>query len=265
MTFKALLAIAALLLALPAAAGTPARVDLLPGWRESAASHLAALHVVLAPGWKTYWRAPGEAGFVPRFDWSGSENVASVEALWPVPEVDETGGMTSLVYHDELVLPLRVHLSDPARAARLSGSLEMGVCDNICMPMQVSVSTVLDAAQTAPDARIAAALASRPMAGAEAGLGGVDCTADPIADGMRVHAHVEMPALGAEEHAVIEGPSADIWVSDAMVERGPGGLTITADLVPPAARPFDLKGDDIRLTVLAEGTAVDIRGCPLDQ
>ena len=44
-----------------------------------------ALHIVLQPGWKTYWRSPGDAGYPPQVDVSGSTNVARVELMWPVP------------------------------------------------------------------------------------------------------------------------------------------------------------------------------------
>ena len=33
------------------------------------------LQIKLAPGWKTYWRTPGDAGIPPHFDWVGSENL----------------------------------------------------------------------------------------------------------------------------------------------------------------------------------------------
>src|SRR5690554_212623 len=45
----------------------------------------AGLHFQMAPGWKTYWRSPGDAGYPMDLDWSGSRNVASVEVDWPAP------------------------------------------------------------------------------------------------------------------------------------------------------------------------------------
>ena len=50
------------------AAATPARAldvvsgEILPGWRHADGAHLAGLRLTLDPGWKTYWRAPGDAG-----------------------------------------------------------------------------------------------------------------------------------------------------------------------------------------------------------
>ena len=35
------------------------QVILRPGWRATDGTHIAALQITLAPGWKTYWRQPG--------------------------------------------------------------------------------------------------------------------------------------------------------------------------------------------------------------
>ncbi|MEL7014329.1 MAG: protein-disulfide reductase DsbD domain-containing protein, partial [Pseudomonadota bacterium] len=58
---------------------------LLTGWRAADGSHIAALQIDLAPGWTTYWRAPGDAGIPPYFDWHASENLSSVDVEWPSP------------------------------------------------------------------------------------------------------------------------------------------------------------------------------------
>ena len=44
-----------------------------------------ALHIVLQPGWKTYWRSPGDAGYPLQIDVSGSTNVEEAKVAWPVP------------------------------------------------------------------------------------------------------------------------------------------------------------------------------------
>lgn len=137
---KTLISLAvATLLAVPALADEHdkphAVVDILPGWRTDAGTHIAALRVTLDEGWKTYWRAPGEAGLPPMFDWSGSANIAAVTAHWPVPEVFLSSGIKTLGFHHELVLPLEIELVDQNAEVALSGDLKMGICDNICMPI----------------------------------------------------------------------------------------------------------------------------------
>ena len=42
---------------------------LVSGWQMPNGHRMAALHLRLAPHWKTYWRAPGDAGIPPQFNW----------------------------------------------------------------------------------------------------------------------------------------------------------------------------------------------------
>src|SRR5262249_44840211 len=45
----------------------------------------AGVEIRLAPGWKTYWRYPGDSGVPPRFDFAQSSNVQSATLHWPSP------------------------------------------------------------------------------------------------------------------------------------------------------------------------------------
>ena len=45
----------------------------------------AGLFVTLEPGWKTYWRSPGEVGLPPKISWDGSENIRDVALSYPAP------------------------------------------------------------------------------------------------------------------------------------------------------------------------------------
>src|SRR5262249_47360799 len=69
----------------------------------------AGIEIKLDPGWRTYWRDPGDSGAPPIFDFSGSENVKSVNVLWPAPEKFPDGaGGHSIGYRDRVVLPVHV-------------------------------------------------------------------------------------------------------------------------------------------------------------
>ncbi len=76
----------AVILALPAGAaraddGSPwdgdahAQVRLIAGARSSDSTLRAGIEIKLAPGWKTYWRYPGDSGVPPHFDFAASQNV----------------------------------------------------------------------------------------------------------------------------------------------------------------------------------------------
>src|SRR5882724_10254846 len=52
-------------------------VRLLAGSRSGAVL-MGGIAFQLQKGWKTYWRAPGDSGVPPRFDFSKSENIEAV-------------------------------------------------------------------------------------------------------------------------------------------------------------------------------------------
>ena len=247
--------------------GPVAEVSVLPGWRTEAGTHMAALRVRLAPGWKTYWRAPGDGGIPPRFGWEGSQNLASVRFHWPRPEVYRINGLRSIGYYDELILPMEM---TPARAGepiRLRGEVELGVCRDVCVPMSARIAAELPAdpvapAGSVPDPLIAAALRERPATGAEAGVAGVACEVEPIRDGLRLTARIEMPELGPEEVAVFELADRSVWISESEGSREGARLVAASDLVPAAGAPFPLDRSAVTITVLSKGRSVELRGCP---
>src|SRR3569832_608023 len=76
---------------------------------RSGAVLLGGIAFQLQPGWKTYWRTPGDSGVPPRFDFSKSDNIDAVTVLWPAPmKFDDGAGGHSLGYRDQFVLPLRI-------------------------------------------------------------------------------------------------------------------------------------------------------------
>jgi DsbC/DsbD-like thiol-disulfide interchange protein len=109
--------------------------------KDGAATLLhAGIEIKLDPGWKTYWRDPGDSGAPPMFDFSGSENVKSVNVLWPAPErfPDGAGG-NSIGYLDHVILPLHVVPQDAAKQTRLQLKLGYDICSNICIPVEADL------------------------------------------------------------------------------------------------------------------------------
>ncbi|GGL56464.1 protein-disulfide reductase DsbD domain-containing protein [Wenxinia marina] len=233
------------------------RLEVLPGWDTAEGTHMAALRLRLAPGWKTYWRAPGDAGIPPLFDWSGSANVAAAEVHWPVPDVFEQNGMRSIGYAGDVVLPLELTPARPGEAIRLQGVIDIGVCHDICVPAQLAFTAELPR----PGARngaIVAALVDRPLSGAEAGLTAHSCRVRPSAEGLDVTATLALPPVGPAEDVVIEVGDPGAWVSEPDARREGGALVAEAEVRGAAM----LDRSAMTITVLAGGSAVQIDGCP---
>jgi len=234
---------------------------LRPGWLMENGAHMAAVDLSLAPGWKTYWRSPGEAGIPPSFDWSGSQNVKSVRIHWPAPSVFESNGMQTIGYHDRLILPVEVTAIDPTRPVTLSLRAELGVCDDICLPASLSLTSELPP-PGAPDDHIRAALAQRATPAGQAGVTQVSCAIDPIADGLRLTARLRLPDPGSAEVVAFETADPEVWVAEAITQREGGELVTMTELVPPDGSPFALDRSGVTMTILSRGGAVEVLGCP---
>ncbi|MBM3521156.1 MAG: hypothetical protein FJX63_10410, partial [Alphaproteobacteria bacterium] len=101
---------------------------------------LAGIRVKLDPGWKTYWRMPGDAGIPPEFDWGNSRGVTNIEVLYPLPKRLRDEGGETVGYADEVVFPVRC-LAE-ASGAKLSLSVTLGICREICIP--ISTASAID-------------------------------------------------------------------------------------------------------------------------
>lgn len=238
-----------------------AEARLLTGWRDDDGTHIAALHLKMQPGWHTYWRAPGEAGIPPRFAFEGSGNLKAVAYHWPRPRVFIQNGMQTLGYDGDVVLPVRLTARDPGAPIVVEAAIDMGVCKDICVPVALRLRVDLPMAGES-DPAILRALDSQPRSGKSAGLRGISCAVEPISDGLRVTASIDLPDLDGDEVAVIETGDPAIWVSTPDTRREQGRLVATADMVPPDGQPFALDRGGVRITVIGSGDSVEILGCP---
>lgn len=233
---------------------------LIPGHVAEDGTRTAGLELTMAPGWKTYWRSPGEAGIPPRFDWSGSDNLREAEVLWPVPETFESFGYTTIGYSGRVVLPVRMRPADPSAPMALVLGVDLGVCRDICVFERVDLRAALPRDLVSGAGLVAAAEAAQPPTAAEAGVRVEECRIEG-AGGERRFRAVLLGAALAEPHVVLEGPEGT-WFQDTAVSATAGRIEVTATLSLPEDRRWIGRGD-IRLTLLGAGIAVDIPRCGL--
>ena len=110
----------------------------------------AGVEIELSPGWKTYWRTPGDAGIAPLADFSASTNVGPVTISFPVPHRFDDGAAVSNVYEDGVLLPLMATMTDPAAETELTATLDIGVCAEVCIPEHFEIAVTLPAGATDP-------------------------------------------------------------------------------------------------------------------
>lgn len=241
--------------------GTPIVGEVLPGWQLADGTRVAALRLTLAPGWKTYWRTPGDAGIPPQFDWSKSSNLRGVGVTWPAPAVFHQSGMRTIGYEDEVILPITIAPRRAGKPVKLKAHLDIGVCRDICVPYQLDLSATLDVASATPTPAIAAALAARPYSASEAGVTAATCALRPTADGLAIETRIAMPSAGGAEVVIIEPGQPGIWMSETKSTRAGTQLVSTGELAAMDGGALAINRSAVKITVLGANHAVEIDGC----
>ena len=239
----------------------PVKSEVLQGWDLPDGRRVAALRLTLAPGWKTYWRSPGDAGIPPSFDWSLARNLAGVAITWPTPSVYVDNGMRSIGYSGQVVIPLHVTPNRAGKPVRLHGTMALGVCADVCIPHEIDFDTLLDAPDASPTPAIVAAMADVPYSASEASVASATCRLRPLEDGMEIEAQVTLPHTGGTEVAVIETGTPGLWISEARTTRQGNTLIAVSEMMHASGNAFGIDRSDVRITILGGNYAVDVKGC----
>jgi DsbC/DsbD-like thiol-disulfide interchange protein len=230
----------------------------------------AGLEIRLDPGWKTYWRYPGDSGVPPTLDFSGSQNVKSVTALWPAPILFADGaGGRSIGYLNDVVLPLRIVPKDAAKASSLRVKLGYAICGNLCVPAEANLHLTLSRKAGADEPQLVAAEARvprrvplGPVSGANDGLAVRSVHRETAGAHQRVVVEVTSPK-GTPVDLFVEGPSAD-WALPLPEPQGvapdnAAGLrrfTFDLDGLPPGAVAKDAA---LTFTVVSPTDAIEVQ------
>ena len=199
-------------------------IRLLAGSRSGAVL-LGGIAFQLQPGWKTYWRTPGDSGVPPRFDFSKSDNIEAVTILWPAPrEFDDGAGGHSLGYHDQIVLPLRIVAKSADKPVTLRATVNYAVCDKLCIPVEADAELAFTSVASTEDSALFAALDTVPKP-ANVGDPNPLTIRDVKRDGKStVLVDVVAPAETGNVNLFVEGPTPD-WALPVpkLIEHGPAG------------------------------------------
>jgi DsbC/DsbD-like thiol-disulfide interchange protein len=232
-------------------------VRLLAGSRSGAVL-LGGIAFQLQPGWKTYWRNPGDSGVPPRFDFSKSDNIEAVTVLWPAPMAFDDGASGySLGYKGQVVLPLRIVPKSTDRPVTLRADINYAVCEKLCVPVEASAELPFASVASTEDSALSAALDTVPK---PANVG--DPNPLTIRDVKREgKASVTVDVISPDGQPVslfVEGPTPD-WALPVpkLRENGPPGVKRFAfelEGVPPGISP---EGAALKLTLVGGDRAYE--------
>jgi suppressor for copper-sensitivity B len=122
----------------------------------------------MKPGWKVYWRSPGDAGFPPEISWIGSTNFAGATMSWPAPTRFSVLGLETLGYKEAVVFPIRAEVFERGKTVDLAARVRFLTCDDICVPYETILTLSLPAGRdlNTPESGTIAAWQARVPTGA---------------------------------------------------------------------------------------------------
>src|SRR5436190_14135716 len=232
-------------------------VRLLAGSRSGAVL-LGGIAIQLQPGWKTYWRTPGDSGVPPRFDFSKSDNVEAVTVLWPAPmKFDDGAGGVSLGYKHQVVLPLRIVAKNADKPVTLRADINYAVCDKLCIPVDAKAELAFASVASTEDGNLSDALNTVPK---PANIGDPNpLTIRDVKREGKINVLVDVSAPeGKDVSLFVEGPTPD-WALPVpkLIEGGPPGVKRFAfelDGLPPGVSP---EGAALKLTLVGGDRAYE--------
>jgi DsbC/DsbD-like thiol-disulfide interchange protein len=229
--------------------------------KTSDASFLrAAVEIRLDPGWKTYWRQPGDSGVPPTFDFGGSENVNSVQILWPAPEQFPDGaGGNSIGYVGRVVLPLRIAPKDATKPSLMHLKLAYAICGNLCVPAEANLELGLtgDGAEEVAIEKADLRVPRQMALGAGQNLSIQSVHREPGGE----HDHVTVDVAAPKDAPIelfVEGPTSD-WSLPLPEPAGTSGnlrrFTFDLDGLPPGAQA---QGATLTFTAVSNDDAIEV-------
>lgn len=229
------------------------------------ASVPAALIVTMTPGWKTYWRTPGDAGLAPVVDSAGSVNVSAVSLRWPAPHRFTIYDIDNFGYKENVTFPVDITHATVGAAIEAKLRVDLLVCSDICVPESHNVSLSLPAGAAADSADKAvydAALATLPQTTID-GIALEKATAEITADNrlaLTVTAKATRP-LADDADVFVEGAEGVGFLRPDIAQDSATGtarfVMLANTTIAPDKLARDLAGKTLTFTFVDKDGALE--------
>lgn len=247
----------------------------------------------LDPGWKTYWRSPGDAGFPAALDWTGSSNAIFGEINWPAPRRFSLQGFETFGYEDQLVLLVPARADAAGQPVHIQLAVNYLVCREVCLPSQAALrldippgtavrvwKSLLDQWQALAPTTAGAGITVRSLTASTDGVLDLTLDATPalihpdvMVEGLDIgvppapqqsvdvdgHTILHLVPPGTPDLAKLVGHPATVTITD-LPRAVTAELTVT---LPPPALPAPGLGIPILLTALLGGFILNFMPCVL--
>lgn len=214
---------------------------------------LAGIQLRLDPGWKTYWRNPGDSGVPPRFDWAGSKNLKEAEVLYPAPHRFADAGGSAIGYDGEVLFPVKLTPERDGEPIELKLAFAYGLCKDLCIPNDVSLSLAVPASVGKGDALLLDSFVARVPLPARPGLlpavGGVEAKLDGETPGLVVDAVFPPDATGTD--LLIDGGDVFVPLPAPLSAPGDGKQRFAVTFASPSEAAA-IRGKILRLTLVSD-------------
>ncbi len=208
----------------------------------------AILDVDLLPGWKTYWRDPGDAGVPPSVRSEGSTNIADLRLDFPAPERIDDGYSVWAGYNYPVVFPLTITQERAGTQSVLEAQVFLGLCETICIPLQSEFSLTIDPEHEANsfEKRLVEKAFSRIPEPAGNGFGVADMAVAEQDNTLSVSVVHPETATGLD--LFLTGPAG--WYFDIPVRTGgDGGMSVFRVPILDAPAGKSLSGKPLQVLV----------------
>lgn len=214
----------------------------------------AGLQIELEKGWKTYWRSPGASGLPPQLDFSGSRNIAGTAIDYPVPGTFGKNENLTAGYLNSVTLPISVEPLFAGRPITIKTSGIIGICREICVPVQFQLS--LDADVTGGSTRDVASALFQSRSNLVKKATPNFSVKQAYVEGSQLLVEAAIPAGTTETTVMVEGPS-DWYLTPAKADRINDTTALyrvnLAD-IPKTADPYST---ELRFTLISGNLGVE--------
>lgn len=218
----------------------------------------AGIQLRMEPGWKTYWRNPGDAGVPPRFDWSGSKNLKSAEVLYPAPHRFADAGGTAIGYKSDVVFPVKITPERSGEPVKLALVFDYGLCKDLCIPNEVTLGVALPPNLGKGDARLLKTALSRVPEPAQTDtlprIARITAKLDGPVPTLEIEALFPSGASGTD--LFVESPEVVVPVPKVLGPMKGGKQRFTVTFYSPAEAAA-IKGKPLTFTLVSSDGSTD--------